>query len=120
MLKQSGKLHCNITTYEVQVLLSFPMSSRMKFTHFLLPHCMLKCDCIFKKFMTEIEQFFPMFLFFFKIQLLVVLLDHDLKLVRNAEIIIHFLDTGNIFNRLMFCFQAAECLHLSDVHDSVP
>lgn len=57
VLKQSVWLHHNITTHEVQVLLSFPTTIRINFTHFLLPHCILKHNCIFNKYMTEIELF---------------------------------------------------------------
>lgn len=107
VLKQSVWLHHNITTREVQVLLSFPTTIRINFIHFLLPHCILKHNCIFKKYMTEIELF--VLDFFKKCSYWFVG-----SFPKTGS-----LDTGNVyFNGLMFCFQA-ECLHLSDVCDAM-
>jgi len=46
-------------------------------------------------------------------------LDSYLKQVWNTEIIILTLNTGNTYDRLMFSFQASECLYLSDALDVV-
>lgn len=107
LLKQSAWLCGNITTQDVKVLLSFPSTIRIKFTHFLLPHCILKHNCLFNKYMTEIELF--VLTFFQK---------HGYCFVGSFPKT-GSLNTGNVFNGLTLCFQAAEYLHLSDVHDAV-